>query len=174
MDKVELLYANAKNHNDLLDLNIKFLHGSLNKTIYHFGSIDSETIPILSLLVSINEKKLLTVESQPYINEKTLKQKPYLKLFSSLTNVQLLMKLEDKGYFIRVYDRYNKSIKYISSLFNFPFTITKINEKVHTAISVYVDDEFKDYNAEQFIVEIVYPTYDDMNLFNDILDIMEK
>jgi hypothetical protein len=46
-------FQDVKTYRDLQDSNILFLEGGLNRTPYHHGSVDPETIPLLNDLVNI-------------------------------------------------------------------------------------------------------------------------
>ena len=62
-------FENAKTYKDVIAANVLFLEGKLNRSPYHFGPIDKETVPIVNNLVQLNQYGLITVQSQPAISK---------------------------------------------------------------------------------------------------------
>jgi hypothetical protein len=62
-------FQDVKTYRDLQDSNILFLEGGLNRTPYHHGPVDPETIPLLNDLVNINDLGFISVMGQPALND---------------------------------------------------------------------------------------------------------
>jgi hypothetical protein len=63
------LFHQVRTYRELQDVNIQFLRGEIQKTPYHGGPVDSETIPLLSDLIRLNELGFVTVGGQPAQDE---------------------------------------------------------------------------------------------------------
>lgn len=63
------LYKSVKTWSDLINTNIDFMNGKINKTFYHNGPLNKETHnnSIFEPCIELNKLQLLTHNSQPYI-----------------------------------------------------------------------------------------------------------
>lgn len=66
---IEDAYANAKTYQDMCDINVLFLEGVYDHTAYHCGPVDSETVPLLTDLCTLNKLGMYTYCGQPSTND---------------------------------------------------------------------------------------------------------
>ena len=162
---------NIKNHYDFIKLNLDFLHGKIDITPYHYGKINDETHEILDELIKMNEYGILTIESQPGCNKKRLKQKPYVCFYSNKENAFIMRQLEKYKCLIRI--SYREKILYCSEKLICPYTITVSDGEDFSFIQDFIYDDIKEYNKEEYYVEIIYPEFKNINIFEWIIKLIE-
>ncbi len=172
-------YKNVNSFNDLLNLNISFIKGEIDKTIYHLGPLDKETDEIKKEILEINQKGLLTTQSQPGgLNFIGYRQRPYLKFFIN-KNTENFNKiknflLSNDLYFYRIFNIHNsETIKN----FDCDLIITKeINSNEPFTVINESDNEFESFpdiiNKDFYIIEIIYSKYQNFNIFQELLMIL--
>jgi hypothetical protein len=124
-------FQKITNLKELIQANVQFLKGYLNRSPYHCGPIDTETLPMLEDLVELNELGCITINSQPPIDEfyfldsmcHQTQQKSYVEgymLASILDEFVRFMKEYDEKYSYKIYTIHNISgiRKWIYKLIN--------------------------------------------------------
>lgn len=175
---------NKKTFKDLLDYNLEFLSGKRNKVCYHQDVIDTETEPYLNHLISLHNLDILTTCSQPgySINDDGYSQKAYIEFYCDPSRLEMIKKLERiKGYLFYVSDSQGNKIYSSKSLY-FPYIITKLYNKGTCYLPPmtskkrrkgYFWDNFESWTAdclsEHYMVQMVYPSYTNINIFEDLL-----
>ncbi len=72
-------YEQSKTFSDLCQANIRFLNGELDRSPWNYGPICTETYPILNELIEMNQRGLLTTDSQPGCQIKNYLGRDYLQ-----------------------------------------------------------------------------------------------
>lgn len=62
-------FETVRTYQDLINANVAFLQGHLDKTPYHDGEVDKETVPLLGDLVKINRRGFVSLNGQPGLYE---------------------------------------------------------------------------------------------------------
>lgn len=83
------VFRSCNYYSQLIAANVMFLQGKLDRTPYHGGSVDEETLPLLDELIEINQLGFLSVCGQPalihtFFSDRTHKwiseeQRPFLE-----------------------------------------------------------------------------------------------
>ena len=111
---------------ELIQYNLKFLNGELDKTFYHGGPVDPETLPLLDKLKSINSLGFFTIAGQPSLCEgPTFISKT--KKVNGKTEGNFYYKSEQKSYLIGFIEKSESTKKLLLYLHK--------NDKVHISIS---------------------------------------
>ncbi|KAJ5704384.1 hypothetical protein N7536_000073 [Penicillium majusculum] len=63
-------WNNSTGFTALLELNKKFLRGSITSSPYHYGPIEEETLSLVPSLLKLHEWQIFTWSSQPYLRER--------------------------------------------------------------------------------------------------------
>lgn len=61
---------NSTGFTALLELNKKFLQGSITSSPYYYGSIEEETLSLIPSLLKLYKQQIFTWSSQPYLRER--------------------------------------------------------------------------------------------------------
>jgi len=178
---MEHLYEKTKTFQDLIDLNLLFINGKIDQTIYHLGCLDNETLPYIEELIKINQLGLLTVESQPgYLFHNKYRQRAYIKFFINKDNIYLKRIIKNNKLYYRIteYPYLKRNILYEYNISNLTITKESDTDNQYSVIPDYPTNEFEEYseiiNNNYYIIELVHNNYQTFNIFQYLLDLINS
>lgn len=115
---------------ELIQYNLKFLNGELDKTFYHDGPFDPETLPLLDKLKSINSLGFFTIAGQPSLcKEGVVTVNSKTKKVNDKTEGNWYYKIKQKSYLVGFIEKSESTKKLLLYLHK------NKNDKVHINIS---------------------------------------
>lgn len=189
--EIDMMYKSVKTYKDLLNVNIKFLKGEIEQTLYHLAPVNEETIPLLDNLIRLNKLGYYTTGGQPALceyNEQvkiepnvvqyySMEQKPFIegliekKIVKKLT--KFLKEQHDMYYLI--------SYKNNKTETNIPFGDDMYNmtrEKSHVDINMLKDEPWSEYTNIPNIYQETETFYDEAyyhhNEYPNIVKLIDK